>query len=268
MTTRIHDKGTKGVNYCKFGFIVASELKSSAVQRELTPARLKSIPDFNPQLTRPVVIRKNKDGTYRHIEGQLTVQMWIASHKPGIKIPCQIITDKNISDARAFIDLNNTSACNWPDKIRALLVDGDPAALTMNEIVDEVGFSLRTCKGRRARFQFAYGCNPGVWFFFIEHGERKLYSCLEMLSDLFDRPDEEDLEQTAATDMKFWHGLKAVYKRHTAAKIYHAFKKENISSADIIARAKNESDACSNGGLQSMVIKVMLDIVAKHTRKK
>jgi hypothetical protein len=194
--------------------------------------------------------------------------MWIANLNPEVKIPCQIITDDSISDSRAFVEMNNTSKCNWPDKIGAFLRDEDPTAMDMLAVVHDAGYELRTHGGRRARWQFAYGCNPGLFFFFCELGAEKFKACLDMLSDLFCRPDGEDIEQDAAKDMKFWHGLKAIYERFTPMQVYMALHKENLSAADIIQRAKpKEGESCSNGGLQNRVINTMIAIVEKHNKR-
>jgi hypothetical protein len=266
--TRLRKTGTEGIDYPKFAFIKANEIENARVQRGMTAARRAAVIDFHPQLTRPVVVRKNKkDKGYLHIEGQLTLERWIVKYGAEVLVPCQVITDDRISDSVAIAAFNDTVKFSSADRLRAMLVDTTPnTAHDMREVVESEGLALRTIKrGATKLDEFAFRANPALLTFFELHGQHKFRNMLKMLIDCFCRPDDEYLEKAACTDLKFLRGLIVVYATcGTVQNIHNGFENAELSSADIIQMAKDRNENGSNGSLEICVATIMMEIVAEY----
>jgi hypothetical protein len=265
--SRVTTKGTPGIDYPIIGYMRASDIVASKVQRPLTPKRLQSIleSDYNVQLSRPVVVRPNEDGTYRHIEGQLTLAKFIQHNEQNARIQVQIITipEDELSDADAIIALNNTTKFSNSQKTSARIRDEAPDAMAVVSTLQEYDMTINL-QGAIKVHAFGIAVGTQLIEFYNRYGRRRLYDLLEMLWDLFSSPDGQSVEQDIRKDVKILKSFVQLYDEYTHVEIYNGMAETEWTAADILSEASMRAENASSGSLETHVYKVLKSLIEEE----
>lgn len=118
------------------------------VQRPLDPARVDKIAgDYQVAALGVIVVSRRGDGTVHVIDGQHRVAATTAVGRNDQSLRCLVYTGLALADEAAmFRRLNNSRAVSAVDRFRVRVVEGDPAAVAINGVLDRNGWTVRFSK--------------------------------------------------------------------------------------------------------------------------
>jgi hypothetical protein len=118
------------------------------VQRSVNHARVERIlKDFNPAALGVIVVSARDDGTHHIIDGQHRAAAVRALGDEEAPMTCLVYHGLTRADEAAmFRRLNNTQVVQPLDKFRVRVVEGEPVAVRLNQILNQHGWHLGTNK--------------------------------------------------------------------------------------------------------------------------
>lgn len=119
------------------------------VQRVTDRRRVeKMAADYNPDALGVLVVSNRGDGTYHIIDGAHRRDTVVAAGFPDAKLQCLVYSDLTAAEEAAmFVKLNTTRAVQAIDKFRVRVVEGDPAAVRINQVLERHGWTVQMGKG-------------------------------------------------------------------------------------------------------------------------
>lgn len=125
------------------------------VQRTIDNKRVNGIiADFNRAALGVPVVNHRKDRSYHVIDGQHRVEALKAMDMLDEKIECLVYEGLSLAEeAMLFRQLNNTRQVQPIDRFRIRVVEGDPVACQINDLLNAYGWKITT--GQRASGGFA-----------------------------------------------------------------------------------------------------------------
>jgi hypothetical protein len=139
-----------------------------SVQRPLDGTRVADIAaDFEPESLNVITVSERADGTHHIVDGQHRVAAMRVLGKDNT--PVTAVLWKNLTraeEAAMFRRLNNTRQVQTLDKFRIRIVEGDPTACTLNELLESHGWAIRKAKSNGSFFAVSaleqmYNTPPG-----------------------------------------------------------------------------------------------------------
>lgn len=112
------------------------------VQRTLDERRVNEIiGDFNQLGMGVVTVSERLDGSYHVVDGQHRVAALLSMDRGTDNVRCLVYTGLSLAEEAAlFRRLNNTRIVNSLDKFRIRVVEGDPAAVSLNTMLESLGW--------------------------------------------------------------------------------------------------------------------------------
>lgn len=141
------------------------------VQRPLDPKKVeKIVNEFNFDALGIICVSHRADGSYSIIDGQHRVVALRQLDFQYSSIQCEVFTDLALADEAAMFRLrNNTTSVQYLDKFRVRVIESDPVALKIQEILSIYGWEIgATSKDRNdgriasiQSFERIYQMDPG-----------------------------------------------------------------------------------------------------------
>jgi hypothetical protein len=128
-----------------------------SVQRAEDGVRVATIAgDFEPGSLGVIHVSKRPDGIYHIIDGQHRVAALRVLGKGDVPIPCQIYEGlSRAEEAAMFRRLNNTRQVQILDRFRVRIVEGDPVACDIAELLKAQGWTITKAGARGSFFAVA-----------------------------------------------------------------------------------------------------------------
>ncbi len=114
------------------------------VQRALDKLRVdKLAADYKPDAIGVIVVSARDDGTVHVIDGQHRVAATIAAGFGERNLPCMVYKGLNrAEEAAMFRRLNNTRGVQALDKFRVRVIEEDPVAVVLNDLLSRRGWTV------------------------------------------------------------------------------------------------------------------------------
>jgi hypothetical protein len=127
---------------------VAKLTVDQEVQRAVDKARVDRLAkDYREAALGVIVVSRRDDGTYHVIDGQHRVSATIAAGFGDHALTCLVYEGLARADEAAmFRHLNNTRGVLAVDKFRVRVIEGDPAAVVLNDILSRHGWRVQMNK--------------------------------------------------------------------------------------------------------------------------
>ena len=127
---------------------VAKLTVDHTVQRAVDKPRVdKIVKDYQRSALGTIVVSRRDDGTHHVIDGQHRVQATIAVGLGDETVPCLVYSGlSRAEEASMFRRLNNTRVVQAVDKFRVRVVEGDPVAVTLNNLLSRHGWYVQMNK--------------------------------------------------------------------------------------------------------------------------
>lgn len=118
------------------------------VQRSLDHTRVdRIVKDFNPAALGVIVVSRRDDGTHHVIDGQHRTAAVRAGGDEDATITCLVYVGlSKAEEAAMFRRLNNTRGVQPIDKFKVRVVEGDPVAVSLNQLLNRHGWRVNTNK--------------------------------------------------------------------------------------------------------------------------
>lgn len=132
------------INKREIRYVPEKLLIIDGYQRSLKAALVKAIcKDFDPDALGILTVAPRPNGRYAVIDGQHRLAA-IRIMTPGALVRCDVISDLSYQEeAKKFLRFNGTRVTNTAtDKFRALLAEGNPAAIAIKSEVEAIGYEL------------------------------------------------------------------------------------------------------------------------------
>lgn len=115
------------------------------VQRSLDRRRAAKIGvEFNPDAVGIVTVSQRANGDYFIIDGQHRVEGMRIAGLSDDKAECEVFTGLTLADEAAMFRLrNNTAHPQYIDKFRVRVIEGDPVAVAIDDMVHRHGWKIQ-----------------------------------------------------------------------------------------------------------------------------